>query len=108
MIDIFVKLCLCIIYICSNYIHILVFIAGFNLTFCSANVCPLEYLLGNQNKKTVALEKGFLCSWKGKVLSRVILLEQASPVLNGICPVHNDYYYLGSNEGEKTGHVASI
>lgn len=65
----FVKLCMCIIYIYSYYIHILIFTAGFILAFCSVHVCPLEYLLGNQSKKMVALEKGncLLCSWKKKV-----------------------------------------
>lgn len=37
-----------------------------------------------------------------------LFLEEASPVLSRICPVHINYDYLGRNEGETTGQVAFI
>lgn len=51
--------------ICSYYIYIPRFI----LVLCLVNVCLFEYILGNQSKMMVAVEKGnsLLCSQKGKV-----------------------------------------
>lgn len=31
-----------------------------------------------------------------------------SPVINGVCPVHINYYNLGSDEVEKTGQVLHL
>lgn len=108
MADVFAKICICIRYIYSC-IHMPIFITGFILVFCLVNVCLHDCFLGNQSRKMLYWRKvTVFCVLGRKRCEWYCAFGHVSPVIKGICPVHINYYYLGSDKAEKTGQVLHL